>query len=417
MIKIMTAINNPILNEELKNEKRVVVICRDIQYKEGILEILEKEIEIDYIIINENLPGEIELKNLIEKILEKKEKIKKIIIIKKENKDKSKIDLNNEKVMTICYQNEINLNKLKNYNSLGKIKKRDKNEKQMNLKKYLKKYFQGKTINKINNIKLKIKKINIIKYYQNYIKNKNKNKNANTKIITVLGEEKVGKSMIIINFAYYLKNKNHKILIVELNDENSNFYTIFGCKKKNKIIRKKRQKIKNKCNKLKENFTLKIIKENIIKNMIIKINKNIDLISYNKLLNFYIVKKLANNYNYILIENYSKKNKIINKKIIKNSDKNILLIKPNLLGIKNSKKIIEKNNLNKIDNLKIIINNYNKNSINDKIIKKIFYENEIIGKIKYRIEFESLINNNLKNIKWIYIVLKKEIEAIINKII
>ena len=94
MIKIMTAINNPILNEELKNEKRVVVICRDIQYKEGILEILEKEIEIDYIIIDENLPGEIELKNLIEKILEKKEKIKKIIIIKKENKDRNKIDLN-----------------------------------------------------------------------------------------------------------------------------------------------------------------------------------------------------------------------------------------------------------------------------------------------------------------------------------
>ena len=58
-MKIITAINNPKLNDELKNEKNIEIICKDIFYKEGILEILENEINIDYIIINSQLEGEI----------------------------------------------------------------------------------------------------------------------------------------------------------------------------------------------------------------------------------------------------------------------------------------------------------------------------------------------------------------------
>ncbi len=75
-MKIITAINNPKLNDELKNEKNIEIICKDIFYKEGILEILENEINIDYIIINSQLEGEIKLNKLIEKIIEKNEKIK-----------------------------------------------------------------------------------------------------------------------------------------------------------------------------------------------------------------------------------------------------------------------------------------------------------------------------------------------------
>ena len=86
-MKIITAMNNPELNEELKKEKNIEIICKDIFYKEGILEILENEINIDYIFINYELPGEIKLNNLIEKIIEKNEKIKIIILIKKESKN------------------------------------------------------------------------------------------------------------------------------------------------------------------------------------------------------------------------------------------------------------------------------------------------------------------------------------------
>ena len=114
---------------------------------------------------------------------------------------------------------------------------------------------------------------------------------------------------------------------------------------------------------------------------------------------------------------YFNKNKKIYKKILFNSDKNLLLINPNLLEIKNTKKIIEKNNFNKLNNLNIIINNFNKYSINDKIIKNIYSKNKIIGKIKYNEEYQNLINNNFRKGTLNYKVLKNSIEKIIDNFI
>ena len=301
MTNIITAMNNPLINEELKKEKNINLICRDISYKEGIIEILEKEkyflenkknIENNFIIIDENLPGEIELEKLIKKILEKNKKIKIIITIKKENKNKLK--LNNKNIIKIFYDKKINLNKIKNYN-------------------------------------------------KNKIKNKEKNYKKN-KIITFIGEKNSEKNIVLLNFSFYLKNQNKKILIITPNNINN-----------------LKKEIKN-------------------------VDKNIDLLFYNNLFNFNLVKKIKKKYNYILIEINIEKNKIINKNILNNSDENLLIIKPNFLEIKNAKKIIEKNNLNKLNNLKIILNKYNKNTINEKIIKNIFNENNIIGKIKNKEE-------------------------------
>ena len=126
MIKIITAANNPNLHEELKNENNIKIVGRDIQYKEGILELLENNIEVNYIIIDENLPGEIELNKLIEKILEKNKKITIIILIKKENKNK--INLNNKNLIKIYYEKDINLDKLKNYNNLENLSEENNNK-------------------------------------------------------------------------------------------------------------------------------------------------------------------------------------------------------------------------------------------------------------------------------------------------
>ena len=85
MKKIITAINNPIINEKLKKEK-IEVIGKDIQYKEGILEILENNKEINFILIDEKLPGEIKNDELINKIKKTNKNIEIIFFIKKENK-------------------------------------------------------------------------------------------------------------------------------------------------------------------------------------------------------------------------------------------------------------------------------------------------------------------------------------------
>ena len=360
MIKIITAMNNPKINDELKKEKNIELICKDIFYKEGILEILENEININYIIINSELPGEIKLNNLIEKILEKNEKIKIIILIKKENKnnfykiknDKKDIkdnnieiikDIKNKNIIRIFYKNEIKIEQLKKYNQ---IKNNNENNKEPN------------------------------------------NKKIKNKTIIFFGVRQVGKSIIILGITKSIEKNNKKILLIEVNKKESDLLLILSKNKNNKknlIIKK--QKIKKYKKTHKKYLNKNKIK--IIQNLIVKINKNIDIISYKKIINFNIIKKLEKKYEYIFIEINSEKN---SKKIINNIDKKILIIRPNIVGIKNAKKIIEKNKINKY---KIIINNYNKYSINTEIIEKIFKE-KIIGKIKYNQEYDKIINNNFK---------------------
>ena len=68
MKNIITAINNPELNNEIKKEKNLKIINKDIIYKEGIIEILEEKKEINLIIINYDLPGKIEIEDLVNKI-------------------------------------------------------------------------------------------------------------------------------------------------------------------------------------------------------------------------------------------------------------------------------------------------------------------------------------------------------------
>lgn len=366
MIKIITAMNNPKINDELKNEKNIELICKDIFYKEGILEILENEININYIIINSELPGEIKLNNLIEKILEKNEKIKIIILIKKENKNnfykinnnkknikKNNIeiikDIKNKNIIRIFYNNEIKIEQLKKYNQ---IKNNNENKKE------------------INNKKLK------------------------SKTIIFLGERQVGKSIIILGITKNLEKNNKKILLIELNKKESDLLFMLSKNENNKEntnLKIKEQKIKKYKKTNKNYFYKKNIK--IIQNLIVNINKNTDIISYKKIINLNIIKKLEKKYDYIFIEIDSEKNNFKNKKLIKNIDKKILIIRSNILGIKNAKKIIDKN---KINRYKIIINNYNNYSIDKNIIKNIFKENKIISKIKYNQEYDEIINNNFK---------------------
>ena len=111
MKKIITAINNPKLNEELKKENKFEIICKDIQYKEANLEIIEKIKDVDIIIINEQIPGQINLEDLILKIKEINSKIKLIIILEKENLEIEKMLIKN-KIKDIYYNNKINLKEL-----------------------------------------------------------------------------------------------------------------------------------------------------------------------------------------------------------------------------------------------------------------------------------------------------------------
>ena len=123
--KILTAIGNPILNNELKKINEITVINNDILYQDGIFEILEINKEIDFIIISQLIPGNLELEDLVEKIEKINSNIKIILILENYN-DNLENTLVKKGVYRIFYDNKIEIkdiikiinedNKMEKYN-------------------------------------------------------------------------------------------------------------------------------------------------------------------------------------------------------------------------------------------------------------------------------------------------------------
>ena len=391
MIKIITALANPILNERLKEEKEIQVIGNDIFYQEGILEILEKEKNIQYIIMSELLEGKLEIKKLIEKIMEKNQKIKIILFLQEKNKEKEN-ELYREGIYRIYYHNQIEIKEM-----IQQIKDNNSNQEKEEIKILKEK-------NKLLEEEIKSLKENEIINIEN------------KKIISILGTGGVGKSIISINLANVLKEKNRKILIIDFDILNNSLHTILGVTQYPEKIKKKIEK---------NNFMKINIKE-----LIIKINKKIDLISglnlifdrdykiSSKKINS-ILEELKKEYSYIIIDTSAECFFEYTKEIMKNSDICLFLIEANLVEIKKAKNWLNiytnewKITKNKIH---ILINKYQEDGIADNILKNIFSEYNIIGKIKLNKKYNLLINTNYQK-KYFDENIKKEYEIISKKII
>lgn len=195
MINVVTALGNSNLNNQLIKEENINVICKDIIYQDGIIEIISKEKNINYIIISELIIGNYSIDYLIEKIKENNNKIK-LIIILDENSTKEKylykigadyIFFNNQiKISDIInIIKNINITNQEINNEINKLKEiiiKNKENKFIKIKLYIK----NKIIKKIN--KIKIKKISIKKII----------KNNSPKIISILGSSGTGKSIFTI---------------------------------------------------------------------------------------------------------------------------------------------------------------------------------------------------------------------------
>ena len=385
-MNIITALNNPRLSKKIKEKTNFSIIGTDIQYKEGIIEMLEKNGEIEMAIISENLPGESSFKELIEKIKAINKNIELIVILKEEKED-LKNYLITKGVFDIYLNNKISIEELiEKINEKNKIKKEiEINEEIKQLKKIIleknKKNINIKIIkNKLNNI---IKKIN---------KNKNKKERkekTNKKIISVIGTGGVGKSSFCTIFAKLFNNK--RILIIDFDILNSSINSIFGIKKK--PIKKNNIKFNNN-----------------IKNLIVKVDKKIDMLCATKILVDEKYKKIKEEFSNILLELKNKYDLIIidnssecffeyTKEILNKSDTIFFLVEPNVIELKKSRNLLDiyinKWKIKK-EKINIIFNKININSIDDKILKTIFSDFKILGKIKININYNLIINRNFK---------------------
>ena len=316
-MNIITAIENKKINEQLKNIKNINILNSDIQYKEGILEYLEKDSKVEIIIIKENLPGQIKILDLIKEIIKINNKIEIIVLINENNFGKY---INNQNI------------------------------------KYI--YLEKITTNNI----LKILNIN------NNIKNKKEKNN----IIKIIGNRGSGKTTFTIIFIKILSEiKNKKILLID-EDENKILTKIFLKNKyKNNISENEKDiiRIENKMYLLNNNYLINK-KINILE-YLNKIKKEFNYIVIDSKNNYYTrYEKIINKYIYLLELNFLeilKAKKYLNKKEI-----NIMANKTNVNSIENktiektfNKKILGEINYSKNINL-FINNNFNLNYLSKK---------------------------------------------------
>lgn len=323
-MNIITAINNEKIFNELKNNEKIKIISNDIQYKEGILEILEKNKNINYIIFYENLNGQIKIEELINKIKKINNKIKIIIIldkkdfIKEEYLIKNKIkfilkeNLSAKKILEIIF----NKNKVFAINGsrgsgkttttliLCELLNKYKNKKILIVEDDIKNNCILKTYKLKNDKKSENTEENVIKIkdkiyllnIKSLLINNRKNK---TKIISIINKIKKQYDYVIIDF----QNLNSIKIYEEIIDENilvlnSNVLEINKIKKY--IINNKKE-IKIILNNYNENSISEKILKNIFNNKIkiigkIENNKFYNLIINNNFNLKFLSDKIKNEY-------------------------------------------------------------------------------------------------------------------------
>ena len=421
MEKVLLAIDDKKLIKKIKEDNNINLINNNLQYREAILEILEDNKNIDFILISENLPGLISIEELIKKIKIINNKINIIFFLEKYDINK-KNKLKNLNINNIYYDKKINVNKIINLINKNnyKIENKINNKKISNKdKKLIKINFNQNNYKEIAKVQIN-RIIEIIKNnFNNLISNKNNKLNSinkiknnkKIKIITIMGKKKTGKTTIINLLLIYLLQKNKKILLINLNKKIENNYFNF--------IRKKYYKIKNnylKINKKNELLNINENKNKKIKNIFssleIKINNNLNFLynfqnicqenNLNDMLEYFF-KSYLKNYDYLLVDIGNNANMNLKQKIIEKSDKKLIVVQDNILGIKDVRELTQKLDRleeKKKNGLHIILNEYYYTLISKLIFKELINENYKLDTFFGNLKFTNLKSKMIKNNKY-----------------
>lgn len=335
MKRAITAVNNKKIIEKISKNKNFKIIFNNLEYREGILEVIEKIKNIDVIIISELIPGEISIEELIKKIRKINKKIEIIFILNKNDLEK--------------------INKLKEL-KINKI------------------YIEDKNNEKIKN------KINILKINNEKIK-KNTKKIKNKKIINIFGKNKSGKTTIIILILNYLLKNKEKILIININKKIEKYYL-----KKIKIINNNKF---IKINKYEKNLY------NIEKNMDLifctkykQIKNNFEELK--KMYDYILIDNMENEK--LQMEYFFNKDYIRNILVIDSE-------KLGMSELQRLTKKLKKYEQNQRRSLHIIENKYKVSSVSPAVIKEIFEKEIEIHEIYKKRYYKKILEKFLQNKK------------------
>lgn len=393
MINILTAILNENINYKLKEYEKINIKYDDIQYEEGLIEILENDSNIDILILNSIFYKNIISKNLM-KLLNKETiiiliKLKEEVYEYKENviqiENRNEDEMINEIINIISNKFEVEINKVSSINYLKEENEKIKNELEM-LKKIIEQKKEKKLFEKIKDFK-KSKEIKEGNIDKKSIKKGN--------IILFTGVPKTGKTVISSVVAENL-SKYNKVLLIDLNFKDKDLITLFNKKEFNE------KEDENILIKINDNLDLLSDLDIVIKDFRTDISSKLDI----------LLNQLLYKYDYLIIDFNLENENFIFEYILNKADKIFILIEGDLLNLKESKKAFEKitNVINK-KTIQIIINKNNSRFIEKEVIENILNV-KISMLIDYSKKFIKFINTNGKTC-----FRNRNIENLVNKII
>ena len=393
MINILTAILNENINYKLKEYEKINIKYDDIQYEEGLIEILENDSNIDILILNSIFYKNIISKNLM-KLINKETtiiliKLKEEVYEYKDNviqiENRNEDEMINEIINIISNKFEVEINKVSSINYLKEENEKIKNELEM-LKKIIEQKKEKKLFEKIKDFK-KSKEIKEGNIDKKSIKKGN--------IILFTGVPKTGKTVISSVVAENL-SKDNKVLLIDVNFKEKDLITLFNKKKFNE------KEDENILIKINDNLDLLSDLDIVIKDFRTDISSKLDI----------LLNQLLYKYDYLIIDFNLENENFIFEYILNKADKIFILIEGDLLNLKESKKAFEKitNVINK-KTIQIIINKNNSRFIEKEVIENILNV-KISMLIDYSNKFIKFINTNGKTC-----FRNRNIENLVNKII
>lgn len=237
-----------------------------------------------------------------------------------------------------------------------------------------------------DNLSLEIEKLKKIIEEKSIAKVEEKEKFIiSNKVIAVTGNYGSGKSLVTTLLAKAADKQGLKVIIIDFDIFNNSINTLFKLPKYSR-----NQKVFDNINECVQKINNNLY---IFCGVDLLFNEK-NKISYEKVKE--LLENLENDYDLILIDTSSEMNLKYIRAVLANVDKVIFLLEPNLLEIKKAKRLLEIY-LEDWDipnyKIEIIINKANINSIDEEIIKNLFSEMRIIGKINLSTIYTLLANN------------------------
>ncbi len=380
MKRILTALGNPTLNNELRKYEKYDLVAEDLFYQEAVIDLVETE-SIDTIVISGLLQGQNDLCEFIS-LIKRKNSVARIIVITDEVSDEVRKTLMNMGVLDILYDSQVEVSDV--------IDAIDREE--------------------------PIIKITVEESSEKYCFKENENvevsyitKIQKQEVIAISGINGIGKSTFAAKFAKKLASKsNSRILLIDLDTLNGNLDEILSINKVPQNV----DFIMDEDKKCGLNYAVDLIAKNrfdanVLDELIVH-EKGVDVLTGNTSLHYCqnvlkeeyytrILLAAKEKYDFIILDTSSNIFLDATKWALQEASKILFVTENSYIGIKKSSQLLNvflnvwgiwKNKIS------LVIRQAQKDEIENEMMEKILQGIEVIGILRNRddIEYEKILS-------------------------